>query len=86
MRLPRQTQVFHRLEFTPAEKYFYDQRSKYWINEFKGSIENIERDQQISTLSNSVSMTSNYQFTTTTPAMLKLKVCPKFIVSQILWT
>lgn len=71
MRLPRQTQVIHRLKFTPAEKYFYEQRSKYWINEFKGSIENIERDQPISTLSNSVSMTVNYQFTTTTPAMLK---------------
>lgn len=56
MRLPRQTEVIHRLEFVPAEKYFYDQRCMYWINEFKKGIENVERDQKISTLSNSVSI------------------------------
>lgn len=59
MRLPRQTELIHRLEFTPAEKYFYDQRSIHWTEAFKASIEGVARDQQISVLNNSVSMTVN---------------------------
>lgn len=62
MRLPRQTEVIHRLEFTPAEKYFYKQRSVYWIDQFRAGVENVQRDEQIFTLSKSVSMTSNYSF------------------------
>lgn len=56
MRLPRQTEIIHRLEFTPAEKYFYDQRFLYWVDVLKTVLENVERDQTISTLNNRVSM------------------------------
>ncbi|KAG4078788.1 hypothetical protein HA402_015378 [Bradysia odoriphaga] len=50
LRLPRQTEVFHRLEFSPAERYFYDQRAVYWIDKFKAAVCNVEPNQSISTL------------------------------------
>ncbi|XP_037037910.1 E3 ubiquitin-protein ligase SHPRH-like [Bradysia coprophila] len=53
LRLPRQTEVIHRLEFSPAERYFYDQRAVYWIEKFKAAVCNIEPDQSIHTLSTS---------------------------------